>query len=227
MTEVPLIQKTVHWFALHINGLVSIYRGLLYERVNKYKHHNIERLFCLLYMCPCLDQGLFMSYVCDLFFIFIFIFIMINQIISWIWTHFFFNCYLAVPRPTLGYSQGDSLTNLMLITAFVHVRPEGHREPRSEVGSLSPAERPAGFAPGTFQFWLQHLKPLGHSPLLLLLPSFLENVLLFLDDNLVEECEQFSNSKSSTSRCCLAFAWIFTNFSLVLLIKVLLMKKRV
>ena len=35
----------------------------------------------------------------------------------------------------------------MLITAFVHVRPEGHREPRSEVGSLSPAERLAGFEP--------------------------------------------------------------------------------
>ena len=31
---------------------------------------------------------------------------------------FFFNCYLADPRPTLGHSQGDSLTNQMLITAF-------------------------------------------------------------------------------------------------------------
>ena len=30
----------------------------------------------------------------------------------------FFNCYLAVPWPTLGHSPGDSLTNLMLITAF-------------------------------------------------------------------------------------------------------------
>ena len=53
---------------------------------------------------------------------------------------FFFNCYLAVPQPTLSHSQGDSLTNPMLITAFVHVRPEGHREPRNEVGSLYPAE---------------------------------------------------------------------------------------
>ena len=34
---------------------------------------------------------------------------------------FFFNCYLAVPRPTLGHSQGDSLTNLMLITAFLYM----------------------------------------------------------------------------------------------------------
>ena len=30
----------------------------------------------------------------------------------------FFNCYLAVPRPTLGHSRGDSLTNPMLITAL-------------------------------------------------------------------------------------------------------------
>ena len=30
----------------------------------------------------------------------------------------FFNCYLAVPRPTLGHCRGGSLTNPMLITAF-------------------------------------------------------------------------------------------------------------
>ena len=77
---------------------------------------------------------------------------------------FFFNCYLAVPRPTLGHSQGDSLINPMLITAFVHVRPESHQEPYSEVGSLSPAKRLVGFEPGTFQFRLQRLNPLGHSP---------------------------------------------------------------
>ena len=33
----------------------------------------------------------------------------------------FSNCYLAVSRPTLGYSQGESLTNPILITAFVQV----------------------------------------------------------------------------------------------------------
>ena len=60
--------------------------------------------------------------------------------------------YLAAPRPTLGYSQGDRLTNPMLITVFVHVRPKGHRKPRNEVVSLSLAERLAGFEPGTFQF---------------------------------------------------------------------------
>ena len=57
---------------------------------------------------------------------------------------FFFNCYLADPRPTLGHSQGDSFTNPMLIAAFYLIRPEGHREPRNEVGSLGPAERLAG-----------------------------------------------------------------------------------
>ena len=32
----------------------------------------------------------------------------------------FLNCYLAVPQwPTLGHSQGDSITNTMFITAFV------------------------------------------------------------------------------------------------------------
>ena len=47
--------------------------------------------------------------------------------------HIFFKCYLAVPQPSLGHSQGDSLTNLMLITAFVHIRLEGHREPRNHL----------------------------------------------------------------------------------------------
>ena len=76
---------------------------------------------------------------------------------------FFFKCYLAAPRPTLGHSQGDSLTNPTLITAFVHIQP-GHWEPHNKVGSLSLAEHLAGFEPGAFQFLLQRLNPLGHSP---------------------------------------------------------------
>ena len=55
--------------------------------------------------------------------------------------------------------------------------------------------------------------------------TFLENLLLFLNENLDEEGELFSNSRNSTWDCCLAFAWIFANFSLALLIKVLLIKK--
>ena len=41
----------------------------------------LKHFLHLLYLCPCLDLGLFMSYLCDLFFIFIFIFIKINHII--------------------------------------------------------------------------------------------------------------------------------------------------
>ena len=55
--------------------------------------------------------------------------------------------------------------------------------------------------------------------------QILEYVLLFWDDNLDEECKLFSNSKSSASGCCLAFAWFFANFCLGLLIKVLIKKR--
>ena len=55
-----------------------------------------------------------------------------------IMTFFFFNCYLAVPRPALGHFRGDSLPNPMLITAFLLIQPEGHREPRNEVVGSSP-----------------------------------------------------------------------------------------
>ena len=75
---------------------------------------------------------------------------------------YFFNCYLGVPLPVLGHSQGDSLTNLMLITAYVPILPEGHWEPCNKVGCLSPAEHLVGFEPGTFWLLFQHLKPLGH-----------------------------------------------------------------
>ena len=44
----------------------------------------------LLYLCPCLGLGLFMSYLCDLFFVFIFIFTMINRVISWVKTRLLF-----------------------------------------------------------------------------------------------------------------------------------------
>ena len=68
-------------------------------------------------------------------------------------TNDFFNCYLAAPRLTLGHYLGGSLTYPMLITKFLHIRTEGHQEPRSEVGSLSPIERLAWFKSGTF--WKQ------------------------------------------------------------------------
>ena len=48
----------------------------------------LRHFLYLLYLCPSLDLGLCMSYLCGLFFIFISIFIMINRIISWKQTHF-------------------------------------------------------------------------------------------------------------------------------------------
>ena len=69
----------------------------------------------------------------------------------------FFNCYLAVPQPTLGHSQGDSFTNPMLIAAYVHIQPEPL----------------AGFEPGTFWFLFQCLNPLGHSDELIRLIVFI------------------------------------------------------
>ena len=109
----------------------------------------------LLYLCLWLDLVIFMSYLCDVFFIFISIFIMINHIISWKQTHLFFAYFL------------------------------------------------------------------------------LEYVLLFLDNSVVEEwCiifkwQKFKTSKGKTSGCFLAFACFFANFSLALLMKVLLIEKRV
>ena len=47
---------------------------------------------------------------------------------------------------------------------------------------------------------------------------FLEYLLLFLNDNVGEESEKLSNSKSSASECFLSFTSFFVNFSLALLI---------
>ena len=44
-----------------------------------YKRHHTKTLLYLLYLCICLDLGLFMSNLSDLFFIFTLIFIMINR----------------------------------------------------------------------------------------------------------------------------------------------------
>ena len=50
----------------------------------------LRHFLYLLYLCPCLDLGPFISYLYGLCFIFIFIFILINPIIPWIQTHLFF-----------------------------------------------------------------------------------------------------------------------------------------
>ena len=108
----------------------------------------LRQISYLVYLSPFLGLGLFILYLCDLFFIFSLIFIVINDITS------FKQTYLL----------------------FVH---------------------------------------------------FLEYLLLFLYDTVDEECEQFLKNRSSASGCCLAFACFFANFSLMFLIKVLLIKKSV
>ena len=44
MTEVPIIYEPIHWLAVQINGLVSIYRDLCYERVNVARNHKTFQL---------------------------------------------------------------------------------------------------------------------------------------------------------------------------------------
>ena len=72
---------------------------------------------------------------------------------------------------------------------------------------------------------INHITSLRQTHLLFV--HFLEYLLLSLDYNIDEESEKYSNKESSASGCCLAFAYFFSNFSLVLLIKKLLIKKSV
>ena len=67
---------------------------------------------------------------------------------------------------------------------------------------------------------------INHKTLLKRRTCFFVHILLYLNDNLDEKSEKFSNSWKSASECCLAFAYFFVNFSLALLIKVLLIKKK-
>ena len=124
------LQRLLRWWLIHITNIILRY------------------ISYLVYFYLCQGVGLFMSYLCDLLFIFSLIFIFINHITS------------------------------IKTDAFV--------------------------------FFLH----------------FLEYLLLFLYDNVDEESKKFSNSESSVSGCCLAFAYFFADFSLALLIKVLLMKKK-
>ena len=48
---------------------------------------------------------------------------------------------------------------------------------------------------------------------------------IFMDDDVDEESKQFSKIKSAASGCCLVFATFFTNFSMALLIKLLIIGK--
>ena len=75
-----------------------------------------------------------------------------------------FNCYLTVPRPTLGHYRGGNLTHSMFnhcVCTF-----STRRSPRAlQQGRVpTPGGAQSGVEPGTFRFLLQRLKPLGHSP---------------------------------------------------------------
>ena len=59
---------------------------------------------------------------------------------------------------------GQGTASLNVNHCILHFQPQGYREPQNEVGSLSLAERLVEFEPRTFQFLLQSLNPLGHSP---------------------------------------------------------------
>ena len=50
-----------------------------------------------------------------------------NNKFSYIFTNCFFNCYLAAPRLTFGYSWANSFTSSMLITAFGQFWPKEHQ----------------------------------------------------------------------------------------------------
>ena len=76
-----------------------------------------------------------------------------------------FSSYLLLDCSTtkFGAFLRGSFFYSMLIIIFVKLRLESHREPRNEIELLTPAESPAEFKLGTFQFLWQHLNPLGHS----------------------------------------------------------------
>ena len=54
----------------------------------------LRHILYLVYLYPCLDLSLFMSYFCDVFFIFSLIFIAVNHMKSLKQTHFFFVHFL-------------------------------------------------------------------------------------------------------------------------------------
>ena len=95
----------------------------------------------------------------------------------YIYIHTYIYILTAIWLPTANFgplSRGQPHShNVNNCIFFLNIRPEGHREPRSEVGSLSPAKRLLGFEPVTFWFWLQCYNSLGHSPLYGRPPIFL------------------------------------------------------
>ena len=64
--------------------------------INADKHRHTQTLFIFSSLYLCLDQGLFMSFLCDLFLFRIFIFIITNLIISLKQIHMFFAHFFRI-----------------------------------------------------------------------------------------------------------------------------------
>ena len=71
-----------------VNVFMNLTSNIVYALLNTNKHIILRHFLCLVYLFQCLDLGLFMSYLCDLFFIIVFFFILINHIFSLKQTHF-------------------------------------------------------------------------------------------------------------------------------------------
>ena len=54
-----------------------------------------------------------------------------------VFVNWYISPFFEAPQPTLGRYQGDSLTHLVLITAFLQFQPKGHWEVRTRLGPLA------------------------------------------------------------------------------------------
>ena len=78
----------------------------------------------------------------------------------------FFQLLFGCPTAIFGQLSMDQPHSPDVNHCVLRIPPQSHREPCNEVGSLSPAKCLVRFEWGTFQFWLQRLNPLDHSPFL-------------------------------------------------------------
>ena len=78
--------------------------------------------------------------------------------------HFLKKLLFGCPTANFGPLSSGQPHWLNVNHCILHFWPEGHWEPRSEVGSLSLAERLVRFWTGILPILIQRLDPLGHSP---------------------------------------------------------------
>ena len=65
---------------------------------------------------------------------------------------FFFKLLFGCPTANFGPLSRGQPDSPDVNHCVLHIQPEGHREPHSEVGFLSPATCLVGFELGTFRF---------------------------------------------------------------------------